>query len=459
MGTDCLITLSRVGTTIEDRLILGDVSVLEDMYSRSGALLHAIAGVLDPDNKDRITAAVFSDAWGNRRDFDPSRGSVRAWLVRQARLSYPMGPESDRRVDELVVAATVADMDEVQRKILIEGSAASGRTEDLAEHLDLPVGTVESHLRRGIRTLQAALVDSRLDDDDSRLAAIIRSGRLESDLVDPPSEVWLEIVDQTGADETTPMDSSDLDAQSDFGLSDSDDAQMDAIAQVGDLDDSGEIDNRGYETEDEAASGPALGLVDEFSATDFPGRKPLQPEVPSVGAKDSEAATGFEPDGAFAVDHGDGESDEFPAWAELDSEDAAVEGAGEEWDDAEDLGGGVVDQDGSLGNDEVDDDGVPYVLSGRYRPGVDEDPYAEDSATGGQADDDADITISGFDGTDSADADREVGDRLAAAEATYFGGTSDASEQDLDSQSRPWARILIVAVAIALLVAIVLTLG
>ncbi len=446
MGPDGLITLGRVGTTIEDRLILGDVSVLEDMYSRSGALLYAIAGVLDPDNKDRITAAVFSDAWGNRRDFDPSRGSVQAWLVRQARLSYPMGPESDRRVDELVVAATVADMDDVQRQILIEGSAASGRTEDLAEHLDLPVGTVESHLRRGIRSLQSELTDSRLDEDDSRLAGIVGSGRLESDLVDPPSDVWNQIVEATGTDETIPMQTSSLD--------------HDAL----DEDDS---------------EAPAMGLVDEFSATEFPGRTPLQPDLSTTEDDLEEDIVTFDSDGLLAVDNDalDSESDDdddVPSWGELDADEQPLEHS----DEAARVE--AVDTDtGSDADTEVDidgdtdataDDDVPYILSGHYRPGLDDDPYAAGSAgnqlEGSDVDHDVNegrAALSSLGGLNSgsglAGEEQAAAERLAAAEATYFDDSQNGAASTFDLGRRPWVRIAIVAVAVLILLGVVLSLG
>ncbi len=451
-----MITLGRVGTTIEDRLILGDVSVLEDMYGGSGKLLYAIAGVLDPDNKDRITAAVFSDAWDNRRDFDPSRGSVRAWLVRQARLSYPMGPESDRRVDELVVAATVSDMDDVQRQILVEGSSASGRTEDLAEHLDLPVGTVEGHLRRGIRTLQSELVDGRLDGDDSRLADIIRSGRLESDLASPPDTVWRQIMEMTGADETVPMEASalepepvgDLDIDDELGELDGQDKdELDALAD-GESDDSG-------------GPGTGRGLVDEFSATDFPGQTPLQPEM-TVAESDVESESELESESDHSHSEVENESvlansdePEIPVWSDLDIDaDSEADAAGEATETDADLVD-PVDVDG-----EVDDDGVPYVLSGRYRPGVDDDPYVDRPASGGSVVSESSASES----TDVGDVLAAVQDdpdesaqRRAEAEAIYFNDDEDAAK-GTGLAALPWPRIIVLAVAAFILLGIVLTL-
>lgn len=429
-----MITLTHVGTTIEDRLILGDVSALEDMYARHGALIHAITGVLDSDSRDRLTASIFADAWEARRDFDPSRGSVQAWLVRSVRRTCPMGPESERRVDELVVAGTISAMDEVQREILIEGSSASGQTEDLAERLDLPVGTVESHLRRGIRRIQAELVDSRDDGDDSRLAAIVRSGRLEAQLPRPSEDVWRHIAELTGADETVPMATESFalerpapaDHELDWGelddgsTSNDDDGFVEANADGGDVD-------TGLGVEQAADGAGAIGLVDEFSATEFPGREPIQPDFGRDTPLDEPDAA----DDIADVDDDIGPADGFPAEDGPDSDDS--------------------------------DDDVPYILSGRYKPGVDDDPYADRQATGSELGElplaNSEVTDAAVDETTDGGSASEAEDRLAQAESAYFAEENRPDDSALAAPGGPWLRIAIVAVAAALLIAIILSLG
>jgi RNA polymerase sigma-70 factor (ECF subfamily) len=199
---DRLISLEGVTATIEDRLVIGDASVLKEIYAQHGSLIHTIAYHLQGRAADQFTIHTFVEAWRERRDFDPSKGTVQAWLIRRLRSQLSNNDDlAAEVVDRVVVTASLARMDSTRREILLAGATTdTGATTELAEYLNLPVGTVRAHLRRGMETLQAELADSRSDGDASSLVDIVRSRRLETDVVQPGRAIWDAIWTTVAAD-------------------------------------------------------------------------------------------------------------------------------------------------------------------------------------------------------------------------------------------------------------------
>ncbi|MDH3296389.1 MAG: hypothetical protein OER95_18870 [Acidimicrobiia bacterium] len=177
-------------TTIEDRLVVGDATVVADLYRQHGAFVHTISQQLVGAAADRLTQQIFVDAWRDRLDFNPSLGTIRNWLARRARdrVSKPSA-EADLAVDRLVVADSLARMDPIRREVLVASVVATD-LDQLAAQFDLPVATVNGHLRRGMATLKSDLADSRADESDGHLADILAAGVPEAVLTDPPRVVW-----------------------------------------------------------------------------------------------------------------------------------------------------------------------------------------------------------------------------------------------------------------------------
>jgi len=127
---------------------------------------------------------VFLEAWHHAADFDPARGTVRAWLVtrmrsrsldrrgkvqRTARVAESAARESRSEASGEGIAG--ADRDRVRQGVAglpeelstivdfayFEGLSAS----EIAERLDLPIGTVKSRLARAIATLRAQIRPER----------------------------------------------------------------------------------------------------------------------------------------------------------------------------------------------------------------------------------------------------------------------------------------------------------
>lgn len=161
---------------------------LAEVYRRHGGAVFGLARrVLDnAAEAEDVTQEVFLRLWNQPERFDPSRGSLRSFLLAQshARSVDVIRSQNSRRVREAndamktaradynlqneawdlalahQVAQALASLPEVERRA-IELAYFEGRTYvQVAEILDQPEGTVKSRIRNGMRRMRAALVES-----------------------------------------------------------------------------------------------------------------------------------------------------------------------------------------------------------------------------------------------------------------------------------------------------------
>ena len=158
---------------------------LADLYRQTSSLVFTIALrtlASKPDAED-VTQRVYMQAWRSRHTYDPSRRPLRAWLVgitrhvvadkigersRQIRLEQRLGEvglveqQSDdgiaeRVADAVVVADSLARLEQPRRQV-VEMSFFEGLTHtQIADALGLPLGTVKSHIKRGLAQLRRQL--------------------------------------------------------------------------------------------------------------------------------------------------------------------------------------------------------------------------------------------------------------------------------------------------------------
>lgn len=162
------------------RFRAGDEGALREAYDRCGpAVYHLACRMLPtPADAEDATQATFVAAWIGRESFDPSRGSVLGWLLGIARRkvidqirraaredriadsvkrmtgSSPAEAASDRVVDRLVVAAELSNLPDEQRRVLELAFYDDLTHQQIAAITRLPLGTVKSHLRRGMARLR-----------------------------------------------------------------------------------------------------------------------------------------------------------------------------------------------------------------------------------------------------------------------------------------------------------------
>jgi RNA polymerase sigma-70 factor (ECF subfamily) len=164
--------------SVAARLVAGEERALEEIYDRWSALVHtyALRALGDPHDAEEATQQVFISAWRSRHTLTPSPLALPAWLlgiarhkvadVRAARArdaakvaaatTLPEAQQAEAEpadhaiADRLVVRQAVQDLPDPRRTILFLAFWEERSHAEIAESTGLPLGTVKSHVRRGL---------------------------------------------------------------------------------------------------------------------------------------------------------------------------------------------------------------------------------------------------------------------------------------------------------------------
>lgn len=175
----------RAEARLVSAVVAGDREALARLYDRHAGRLAALVMRLvgDAALAEDLVHDVFVEAWHHAHEFDPGRGTVRAWLTtrarsraldrighreRGARVAALVGGETPRTLAGERVLESGHDAG-ILRGVLghlpaelvavIEGAYFDGLSaSDLAERFAIPVGTVKSRLARAIGLLRERLV-------------------------------------------------------------------------------------------------------------------------------------------------------------------------------------------------------------------------------------------------------------------------------------------------------------
>jgi RNA polymerase sigma-70 factor (ECF subfamily) len=171
---------SSSGDELARRFRLGEGAALEEAYDRHARLVYALAlrSLGAHHDAEDVTQQVFVRAWRGRAGLDPGRGSLGAWLVgitrrqiadrfaarardrdladRAGRVAEPrvVGDPPADVVDAVVVAYEIERLPSQQRAVVRLAFFADLTHQQISETTGLPLGTVKSHLRRGLERLR-----------------------------------------------------------------------------------------------------------------------------------------------------------------------------------------------------------------------------------------------------------------------------------------------------------------
>ncbi|WP_188281182.1 RNA polymerase sigma factor [Streptomyces sp. CBMA29] len=165
-------------------LVRGNEDCVAAAYHRWGGLIHALArrSLGDAREAEDVTQQVFIAAWRGRHGYRPDRGSLAGWLigiahrkiadalsartrrsvlVATAGSALPPEPDAgaqpDAALHRVFVTRELAKLPAAQKQVLCMAFYWDLTHAEISERTGLPLGTVKSHSRRGLRRLRALL--------------------------------------------------------------------------------------------------------------------------------------------------------------------------------------------------------------------------------------------------------------------------------------------------------------
>lgn len=163
------------------RIQAGDVGAFEELYDRYSAkafgLARAICGGSE-GAEDAVREGFFA-VWCSRTSFDPTRGSVRAWLLSVIRrrsfdvmrrtrresggaLGHLPAPDSitevaEQRDEADQLRALLRELPAAQREVITLAYFGGLTHTEIAARLQLPTGTVKDQMRLGLHKVWAEI--------------------------------------------------------------------------------------------------------------------------------------------------------------------------------------------------------------------------------------------------------------------------------------------------------------
>ena len=163
----------------------GDEGCLHEVFRRSAPLIYTIAyrALGSSTDGEEITQEVFVSDWRARANYQAEKGSLSGWLIgiarhriadrqrargRDLRLVQAVTKQTDVQaqpealstlIDRIVLTEEIGRLPQ-PRGAILQLAFWEGRSyPQIAEQLDLPIGTVKSHARRALLHLRTRLAE------------------------------------------------------------------------------------------------------------------------------------------------------------------------------------------------------------------------------------------------------------------------------------------------------------
>ncbi|MEO6497199.1 MAG: sigma-70 family RNA polymerase sigma factor [Solirubrobacteraceae bacterium] len=189
------ITASRLSGDSDDALMervqAGDHEAFGEIYDRYSARSYRIALSIcrDTGRAEDAVQESFVSVWRSSASFEPERGALAAWLVTitryraldiaRAHAAHSSRRSSEEQLNSVAAGSQVAEdaiehaqalhlktllcrLPEAQREVITLAFYGQLTHAQIAEHLDLPPGTVKGRIRLGLEKLRS---DTQLQED------------------------------------------------------------------------------------------------------------------------------------------------------------------------------------------------------------------------------------------------------------------------------------------------------
>ena len=161
----------------------GDERALEEIYRRWSPVVFTLAlrSLGDRADAEDVTQRTFVSAWRSRGSFDRTRAKLSTWLIVIARRRIADAHEARSRLratqeeilrttapedlvrdapdlaDTLLVAREIDRLEPEAQRVVRLAFFDDLTHVQIAQRLDMPVGTVKSHIRRSLQRMRARL--------------------------------------------------------------------------------------------------------------------------------------------------------------------------------------------------------------------------------------------------------------------------------------------------------------
>ncbi len=185
--------VERTMVELMEKIVQRDAKALETLYERFSKALYSVILpiVKKKEDAEEILCEVFLQVWEKAPSYDVNKGSVYTWLLRMARNRAIDKIRSKSYKNQRQEADDVEDMDDFasrnsespldgvliseraeivktalarispDQRLVLETAYFEGYTQSqIAERLHLPLGTVKTRMRDGMKSLQGQLKET-----------------------------------------------------------------------------------------------------------------------------------------------------------------------------------------------------------------------------------------------------------------------------------------------------------